>query len=373
MVNLQSLLALALAAAINAALGPTTLGAGPDASPAAGPEPAAPRVLTGWGGGKAAEVVSNAAEIGFSELVVHHQDATNFTRFIELGQRHGIGIYAWLFLGDIPAWKKAYPDSDPPLQVMNSAEDEALKRIQADKTPGRSGYQSGGEPVNELEVLEARLLCFHDPRVIGAFKKQIDEMLSFPGVKGVALDYIGYRNYRCCLCPTSQAQLAVFRERHPELSRELALQRFSLETLVEFNNRLAEYARSVKPDCKVITHIYPVFLPEPLYGNRLDLDICAQTAAWFYEPFWSMDKIRAYSGIIAKEANRYYPRPRGAALIGYSKYPVKSGERLAAELQAILDGGCARVHVCSFNCVLNSPEAAKVFRSFFANPGSRPK
>jgi hypothetical protein len=115
-----------------------------------------------------------------------------------------------------------------------------------------------------------------------------------------------------------------------------------------------------------------VYLPEPLYGNRLDLDVCAQTGAWFFEPFWSLDKIRAYSRIIAKDANRYCRRPRGAALIGVGKYPLKSGERLAAELQAILDGGCSDVHVCSLGEVLDTPETAEVFRRFFGRPGRRP-
>jgi len=333
-----------------------------------------PRVLTGWGGGKAEAVVPKAAEIGFTELVVHHEDATNFTHFIELGKQHGIDIYAWLFLGDIPAWKKAYPDSKPPLQVMNAAEEEALKRIQADKTPGKSQYQSGGEPVNKTEVLTTPLLCFHDPRVLEAFKQQIDEMLSFPGMKGVAFDYIGYQNYRCCLCPVSQAQFAAYRKKHPELSRELAQKCFSLETLVDFNNKLADYVRMVCPDAKVITHVYPVHLPEPLYGNRLDLDVCAQTAAWYFEPFWSVDKIKAYSRVIAKEANQYYSRPRGAALIGVADgSPAKSRERLTAELQAILDGGCSRVHVCSLNAVLNNPETAEVFHSFFGGRNKQEK
>jgi len=327
------------------------------------------RILTGWGGGKAEDVVPKAAEIGFTELVVHHEDTANFTHFIELGKQHRIGIYAWLFLGDMDVWKKAYPDSAPPLQMMSVAEDETLQRIQADKTIDKSRYQFGGEPVNETEVFETPLLCFHDPRVIEAFKKQIDEILSVPGVKGVAFDYIGYRNYRCCRCQTSQMQLAAYQEQHPEYSRESALEHFSLETLVDFNNRLSAYVRKVNPAAQVITHIYPVFLPEPLYGNRLDLDVCAQTAAWFFEPFWRREKIRAYSRIIATEANRYHSRPHGAALIGYFKYPVKSSERLSMELQAILDGGCLRVHVCSFNDVLNSPEAAKVFRRFFGTPG----
>ncbi len=110
---------------------------------------------------------------------MHHEDAANFAKFIELGKQYGIDIYAWLFLGDIPAWKKAFPDADPPLQVMSAAEEGVLKKTQADKTPSKSHYQYGGEPVNEIEVLETPFaLTFHDPRVTEAFKKQIDEMLS---------------------------------------------------------------------------------------------------------------------------------------------------------------------------------------------------
>ena len=330
------------------------------------------RILTGWGGGKAEEVVPKAAEIGFAELVVYPEDTANFTKFIELGKKHGIDIYAWLCLNDFGAWGNAFPNADLPLQVMSSAEQEALKRIQADKTHGRSRYQCGGEPVNEIEVLEAPLLCFHDPRVIEAFKKKIDGIFSVPGVKGIALDYIGYQNYRCCYCETSKTQLAAFGKQHPELSSEEALHQFSLETLVNFNNRLSAYVREVKPDARVITHIYPVYLPEPLYGNRLDLDVCAQTAAWFFEPFWSTEKITNYSRVISQKAKQYHDRPTGAALIGYfnmpDQWPVKSGQRLTKEIQAILDGGCSRVHVCSFNDVLNSPEAADVFRTFFHRP-----
>ena len=329
------------------------------------------RILTGWGGGKAADVVPKAAAAGFGELVVHHENAENFASFITLGKQHGIGVYAWLYLGDLPAWEKAYPDDAPPLQVMAPAEDETLKRIEADKTPGKSQYQFGGEPVNEVEVLTTPLLCFHDPRVFKAFCKQIDEMLRVPGIRGVAFDYIGYRNYRCCHCPVSQSQLAAYRKEHPEMSREVSLERFSFETLVDFNNRLAAYARTVKPDGPVITHIYPVYLPQPLYGNHLDLDVCGQTAAWFFKPFWSEEKIHAYARVIATEAKRYHSRPHGAALVGYGKDPVKSSKRLAAELQAILDGGCSRVHVCSLNAVLNNPEAAEVFRRFFGGKRGR--
>jgi hypothetical protein len=43
----------------------------------------------------------------------------------------------------------------------------------------------------------------------------------------------------------------------------------------------------------------------------------------------------------------------------------KSKERLTGELQAILDGGCTRVQVCSFMDVIDNPEASAVFHSFF--------
>jgi hypothetical protein len=336
---------------------------------AAGAQPPAERLLTGWGGGKAAEVVPKAAAVGFAELVVHHEDSANFAQFIELGKAHGIGIYGWMYLGDLPAWKKAFPDAEPPLQVMSPDEQAARERLAADKTPGKSGYQFGGEPVHGLEVLETPLLCFHDPRVSTALQRQVAEILGVPGVRGVAFDYFGYQNYRCCRCPESQKQLAAYQAQHAELPPEEALARFSLETLVDVNNRLAATAYTVRADAKVITHVYPVYLPEPLYGNRLDLDACGQTAAWFFEPFWSTQKITTYAQVIAAEANRFHPRPRGAALLGYynspANFPVKSPERLRLELQAILDGGCTRVQVCSFNDVLKTPEAAAVFRSFF--------
>ena len=103
--------------------------------------------------------------------------------------------------------------------------------------------------------------------------------------------------------------------------------------------------------------------------DELDLDVCGQTAAWFFEPFWSLEKVKAYAQAIAQNTFRYHARPRGAALVGYynqpANFPVKSPERLRSEIQAILDGGCLRVHVCSSGDVLKTPEAAAVFRSFF--------
>jgi len=328
--------------------------------------------LTGWGGGKPEEIVPQAAEVGFNEIIVWNHDMNYLRRLVEVGSKHNIGIYSCVFLGDVKDWQKRRPNITPPLQEMNGEENATLERIQADKSKGKSRYQYGGEPVQPIEVLTSPLLCFHVPEVSAFLKEQIRDILAVPGIKGVAFDYFGYRNYRCCRCVHSIAAFEMWHRQRPTLAREKALEQFSLETLVEFTNSLARYARSVRPDAKVQCHVYPVFLPEPLYGNRLDVDYCGQTAAWYFEPLWNYEKTREYSRVIFGQEKKYFPRSEGVALVGvYNRpelYPVKGPERLAKELQAILDGGGDRVQVCSLNDVLKDAATRHVFKRFFKRP-----
>ncbi len=325
--------------------------------------------LIGWGGGNPDDVVPAAAETGFSDIIISRHDATRVRRFVEIGERHGIGIYASISLADIDGWRKRRPGIAPPLQEMGSAENEALERIAADGSRGKSGYQYGGEPARAVEVLTPPLLCPHDPRVRELFQEQIREILSTSGIRGVAFDFFGYRNYRCCLCRRSVARFEAWREGRPAMPREREIEAFSLESLVDVINALAGHARSIRPDAKVQCHVYPVFLPEPLYGNRLDMDYCGQTAAWYFEPFWVLDKVRNYSRVIFGEEKRYFDRAEGVAFIGvYCRpdlYPTKDAARLAGELEAIRSAGGDRVQVCSLDDVLKDDATRAVFRRFF--------
>jgi hypothetical protein len=325
--------------------------------------------LTGWGGGKPEEIVPQAAQVGFTEIIVWNHDPHYLGRLVDLGQKHKIGMYSSIHLGDLKDWKQRRSSTNPPLQEMNAAESAALQRIRADKTRGKSGYQYGGEPVQGIEVLEAPLLCFHNPEVRSFFEEQIRDLLRIPGLRGIAMDYFGYQNYRCCRCSTSMKAFEAWHQRHADLPSDKALDQFSLESLADFVNVLARHARSVRADAKVTCHVYPVFLPEPLYGNRLDVDFCGQTAAWYFEPFWSIEKIRAYTQVICGEEKKYFARPKGVAMIGvYTRpalFPVKSPERLTRELHAILDGKGERVQVCSLNDVLHDPATREVFRRLF--------
>jgi hypothetical protein len=325
--------------------------------------------LVGWGGGDPATIVPAAADVGFTDIVVWRQDHDYLTQLVEQAQRHGIGVYVSLYLGDVKDWAKRYPDVPPPMQEIDATEQAAVARIEAALEAKTSDYQYGGEPVSdELEVFTNELLCFHDPRVVEFFQAQIRDILAVPGITGIAFDFFGYRNYRCCRCPRSMDLLDEYRQAHPDLPEAEALQRFSLDTLVAVQNDLATYARTLKPQVKVTGHVYPVYLPEPLYGNRLNWDTCGQTAAWFFEPFWTERKIRSYSRAIAHQAKRYWANAEGAALIGVyvrpGRYPVKGPERIERELRAILDGGTRRVQVCSLNDVLDDPATREVFRKF---------
>lgn len=328
--------------------------------------------LTGWGGGEPEVIVPQAAEVGFNEIIVWNRDADYLRRLVEVGHRHGIAIYASLSLGDVSGWRKRRPGIEPPLQAMNAEEDAALERIAGDSSKGKSRYQYGGEPFQPIEVLTTPLLCPHSTGVREFFEGQIRDILAVPGVRGVAFDFFGYRNYRCCRCARSVAAFEAWLRRQPPQPSEGALERFSLETLVEFTNALARHARSVRSDAKVQCHVYPVFLPDPLYGNRLDVDYCGQTAAWYFEPFWGPEKIRDYSRVIFGQEKKHFSRAEGVALVGvYNRpelYPVKDPDRLAQELDAILQGGGDRVQVCSLNDVLKDAATREVFRRFFRRP-----
>ena len=325
--------------------------------------------LIGWGGGKPEDIVPQAADVGFDTIIVWNNDAEYLGRLVTLGKQHGIEVYSSLSLSHADRWKKRFPTRSAPLQVMDERENAALEQIKADKTKGKSNYQYGGEPYDDCEVLMADLLCLHHPDVVDYCKKEIEDILGVAGIAGVAFDYFGYRNYRCCLCEHSEKLFEQFQRERPDQPEQEALVQFSLTTLVGFNNELADHARAVKPGAKVMSHVYPVFLAEPLYGNRLKVDVCGQTAAWFFEPFWSYDKIRQYSQVIFGQEKKCFDLCEGAALIGIyerpDRFPVKSSERITKELQTILDAGGDRVQVCSMNNVLASERISAIFRQFF--------
>jgi hypothetical protein len=301
---------------------------------------ATPKWRSGWVGlADPDKVIACAQETGFNALIVSGS-GPKLEEFAKKAREAHIECY-WGF-NIIPEKGQEHL-----AQVMLPAEEEALKRLQADEDPHKHGYQFGGEPLcfwqqdrtMPAEVLIYHVLCFHRPEVRELVKKRIREQVeACPSLSGVAFDFFGYQNYRACHCDVSQQQFAQWRKAHQALKEDEALDQFSLETLVEFNNEMADYVRSLRPGLKVTAHIYPVFLPEPLYANRLKLDYCCQTTAWFFEPYWPDEKVTRYADAIVKDGSKYYKTCRGIPFIGlYVGLPGadKPLERFSHELDLV--------------------------------------
>jgi len=331
------------------------------------------KTAIGWGAWGLEEIIPKAADIGFTDIVTYIKEPKYLAKLVKVGQKYGIGIYSAIStLTDIRQWKKRYPGEAIPLQQMNERENEILAKLKQDNYKHQINFQWGEAPIERYnkrqQVLAFDMLCLHQPKVKEFLKEQIRNILKVPGIKGIAYDGFGYQNYQCCRCPHSMKLFEEYYKKHKDLKRGKALKKFSLETLVAFNNELADYARSIKPDVKIVNHIWPVFLAEPLYGNRLNIDYCGQTVTWYF--YWDLSKIRRYAHIIAHNEKDYHSRANGVALLAFShrpgRFPLKSPERIEAELKAILDGGCYRV-IVDIRDMVKMPEVAAVFKKYLKN------
>jgi hypothetical protein len=331
---------------------------------------------SGWTSmAKPAETIDCAREIGFNALVFHGP-VERMQQWSAMTKGAGIESYYWFS----PIIHEHDADLAPLAQVMTGEDETAQQKLRADEDPKKGGYQFGGEPLplrrdpaspDHDVLLGVRLLCFHRPESMAWCKKQISEMLlSCPDLTGVGLDFFGYQNYRRCLCPRSMQLFDAYRRRNPDGPREQALAEFSRDTLVGTINELSRYARGVRPGVKVTIHVYPTFLPEPVYGWRLDVDTCCETVAWFFEPYWSAEKVADYTLRVTQRRGRAFAGSRGVPFFGlYVGRPEadKPPERLAEELAIIRKhAGLSALSVCSFNELVKHEAMRRVMKEALA-------
>jgi hypothetical protein len=327
--------------------------------------------LTGWGIDEKDpdNFMARAAEVGFDALITWNTDPRVLARDVAAGDKHGIRIYSCISpMGGLAnLWKKQYPDRPVPWQVMTEAEQAAATFIAAGRNQYLIPYQFGGEPLLTNEVLTTPIICLSSVDARELLKPTIDGIVGVPGIAGLALDGFGYQNYNRCHCDRCSKLLDDYCGAHPDVAPQEACVTVFRDMLVETINHLADYARSHKPEVKVAIHIWPAFAPDPLYGNRLDVDECGQTAAWY--TIWPAEKIARYSRIIAEQAKRYYPRQEGVGMIGYydrpGQFPVKDAAQVDLELATMLANGCRSIQVCATQDVLRNAEVAEVFRKHF--------
>jgi len=305
--------------------------------------------------------VAKAKELGFNAIMQHYGD--NLKKLNELCEEAGkenIKVYYWIHLIPPKAVEKLR-------QQVTPEESRKAAGIKTDKDPLKHGYQYGGEPINEeTDVFMVELLCFHRPEVVKMMQDKITKAFkACPGLAGVAFDYFGYMNYRCCRCPYSMKLFEEYYKKQPKgTDRQKALETFSLDTLVKFNNDLAAFVRKMKPGSKIVTHIYPTFLPDPVYGNRLNVDYCCQTVAWYFKPYWDLKKVKKYTELVVGEDKKYHKNSKGIPFVGiYQSKPAlsKPTEVFQKELKTIRACGTQSFSICPFRIFVEKPELAKVF------------
>lgn len=310
------------------------------------------------------ELAMFSAELGVTDVVVSHGNR----RQKELAKQHHFRMYPCI-TPSVALWKRYHQDSVAPLQVMLPEEEAIHKFRWIDKAEGTlNPSHYGGEPLFDpssgrylADPLGTRLLCLSHPEVRTVFEKQISEYCAISEYDGIAFDFIGYMNGRGCYCEHCRQLYQQYLEQSGKADSGAAQDAFYLRQLVDFCNDMHRFIKEKRPDMLTTSHLYPVFLPEPLYGHLLEYDFVQETAAWYFP--WNEEKILDYSRVISGY-------PGGVHFIGYYEhakrpvFPEKNAARVELELETMLRGGARHLSVCGFQDVLENPGIRMAFKKY---------
>jgi hypothetical protein len=243
----------------------------------------------------------------------------------------------------------------------------ADKKAEIDRRRIEMRHRYGGEPVTSLDTLNsARIACFNSDKNYELSKKAIDKICSrVKGVKGIFFDYLGYSNFKGCYCEDCLKAYRKYLAETKLSDNQINKNAFYRSKLVKYYNDMIDYVKSEHPDFKVVVHVYPTFLPEPLYGNRTKADFCGQTVAWYFP--WDTKKIARYTKIVINDENKYLKNAKGVPFLGLNRNPgslwLKKPATVEKELRTILAAGADTLMVCSGNDMIR-PGIYEVFKKY---------
>ncbi len=297
-------------------------------------------------GGGPEKTAAHARRMGFTAIA-----APPDTNLAVAAHREGLEFYAWMVNLTSPecrAFLKLHPEF---AQAVTPLENALAGQARID--PDREN------------VHPSNWLC-PDRGLTDTERDWIARTLQACPVDGIALDYIGYRNYYACFCPHSVSNRAAYVVQHPGLSRAQALGTYSEDSLVRYTGEIRDCVRRLDPRLKLAIHIYPDFDPNPLYAARLPVEWCGQTVAWFFKPFWSYPHqarlVRRYSNSGRNRAptNRFVP------FVGaYGGERMKTPDRLRTEIRIAGTAGTRAIMFAFYGVLLENPALASVLEEEF--------
>jgi len=300
-----------------------------------------------------AKLFDEVKRLGFNKYVTSLTGA-QLDKVYEEANKRGIAVY----LGTDYKAGGIFPDGSE--QVIS--DEDTKKLIQKARKGKDPNDQGGGEPLDLDEINTNDFVCFNNAEALAAAKAQIRTLAADKRAEGIAFDWFGYKNYYACFCDTCIEKEKIYAGAHPELNPEEALNSFSEESLLNFMNALIAEGKKIRPEIKFACHVYPYFRPNPLYGNKLNMEYPQQTVSWFFLPHWDLNKVRYHTESVVKYAKKYYKDGVGIPFMGiYADKNKKSAQRIAEEFEILKEEGAEGIAVASFGDILKDPEMATVF------------
>ena len=267
---------------------------------------------------------------------------------------HESGLSAWTIVEPLGIRPGAR------LQVLDDGDSTLIGFYPGDIEPD-DYFQYGGEPApGNREILGQKLVCPADKGVMPYTIQEVETAVE-QGYDGVVLDFIGYRNYRSCACPVCLEGLDQFRSGNPGLNDDESRNAYYENRLVALYDSIYTQVKERFPDIKIANHIHPVYLPNLFYGQRIQVDYCATTVSWFFQPHWSLKKVSGYLNRVMDKSYIYAePMPMlGFYCDGEFARDRKSPDRVKQELRQVLDSGARHLMVCELGHILRDKETAK--------------
>lgn len=287
---------------------------------------------------------------------------------------HKYGIEAYLPCGPIGVHTSGLTPEEQKIFDFYRGKDlpKALKREERAQAISRRlqdvKYSFGGEPMTDRkEVLwDGPYPCFIGEKSREAACRELDRRISAkPGIDGVAFDFVGYQNYYGCQHPDCLKLCAEYLKKNNLKDTKENRAKFYLHELAEYYRVCAEHIKKINPKFKVMAHLYPVFEPFPLYGNRLRIDIAGETCAWYRR--WDLKKVEEHAKYVRANQHKYYKTTECVPFLAYTAKDfadVLTPEDVEKEMQAILRSGTDALMVHELSSVLKNPEVLKVFQKY---------
>ena len=303
-----------------------------------------------WGQPTDEETARRYALSGVTDIPVSNQ------KQYDLAVKYGMTPYCCTFTPAGPHFQVVTPEEKKfRIYIGGRDLDKKISRAERDKIIHRrrveKNYRYGGEKDVEMDVLNENINCFISDTDFSYTKKRLDKILkeAVPGVKGIYFDYIGYINHKGCYCKECLEKLKDHLKKNNLSDTQANRDMFYRNELVKYYNKAVDYVKSKRPDFKIVAHLYPDFQPDPLFGNRLKVDYCGQTVAWYFK--WPLEKIARYTRYVVKHAKDHHSFAEGIPFLGINSsrktsLGYKSPADLEKELQIILAAGGRTLMIC---------------------------